>query len=144
MSRTFITALSFFISCQVTEISDTIVDDGRLIFIYYTFDEDYGSVTEMTDGYYEIEMDGEIIYRMEPHLIDILNLDLETQGATILRMARACKRDGLLSYRSEKLVQIIEETVEAFAYSSSGNFFEEDPHIFPVLIGDQITPLHLN
>ena len=144
MTQTFLTALTFYISCNVTDISDTIEDNGLIRIIFRTADEEFGCVAEAEDGFYEVEMRGEIVYRLEPELLTICNMNLLSQGATILRMINAGRRDKLYSYRTEQFLRVIEETVESFAYSKEGNAYSEEKHIFPVVISDYITPLHLN
>ena len=144
MNRSFITALTFFISCQVTEISDPMEENGLSRIVFCTNEEEYGCVVECADGYHDIEMSGEIVYRLEPELITICKMSLVSQGATILRVINAGRRDELFSYRTNKFLKIIEEIVEAFAYSRGDNKITADLYIYPVVINNIITPLHLN
>lgn len=144
MTQTFLTALTFYISCNVTDISDTVEDDGLIRVIFRTADDEFGCVAECKDGFYEVEMRGEVVYRMEPELVTICEMDILTQGATILRIINSGKRDKLFTFRTEQFLRVIEETVEAFAYSKQGNAFEDKSYIFPVVIAEYITPLHLN
>jgi len=129
---------------MVTDISDTIEDEGLLRIIFRTTDDEFGCVAEAEDGYFDVEMRGEIIHRMEPEMMTICEMDIIGQGATILRVINAGRRDKLFSYRTEQFLRVIEETVEAFAYSKQDNPFEEEKYIFPVMIDNYITPLHLN
>lgn len=136
--------MTFYISCNVTDMSDMIEDDGLIRIIFRTADDEFGCVAEAKDGFYDIEMRGEIIYRLEPEVVTICGMNILLQGATILKMINKGRRDKLYSFRTEQFLRVIEETVESFAYSKEGNAFEDEKHIFPVIIADYITPLHLN
>lgn len=144
MSLPFTTALTFFVSCEIVSASDAIFEDELKRIIFQTVDDDYGCVVETEDGSYDIEIHGELVYTMEPEIVQIVNMHMIDQGASILKIIHHAREDNKLSYRSEKFAQLIEETVESFAYNSENDNIDEQNYIFPVIIFDMITPLHLN